>query len=74
MAKVQIEGLNRRQRAIADVLWLMNGKSEVEAFIKALHPTMRAEAEVVVDMMILAVLDEIDSVDEAKLELDKYRL
>ena len=74
MAKIQIEGLNSRQRVIADVLWLMNGKSEVEAFIKALHPTMRAEAEVVVDMMILAVLDEIDSVDEAKLELDKYRL
>ena len=63
MSKVQIDGLNQRQRAIADVLWLMNGQDEVRAFIKALHPSMRAEAEVVVDMMIYAVLDEIETVD-----------
>jgi hypothetical protein len=74
MSKVQIQGLNHRQRAIADVLWLMNGKNEVEAFIKALHPSMRAEAEVVVDMMIYAVLDEIETVDpETTKLLDKYK-
>ena len=74
MSKVQIQGLNSRQRAIADVLWLMQGRDEVNAFIKALHPSMRAEAEVVVDMMIYAVIDEIDTVEESTLELlDKIK-
>lgn len=65
MSKIQITGFNQRQRALADVLWMMNGREEVDAFILALHPTMRAEAEVVVEMMMLAVWDEIDSVDES---------
>lgn len=73
MSRVQIEGLNSRQRAIADVLWLMQGQEEVRSFIKALHPSMRAEAEVVVDMMIMAVLDECNGVDEAKLVLDRIK-
>ena len=74
MAKVQIEGLNHRQRAIADILWLMNGKAEVQAFVKALHPSMRADAETVIDMMIYAVLDEVTHTDEAQHYLAKYRL
>jgi len=72
MSKIQITGLNHRQRAIADVLWLMNGREDVDAFVRALHPSMRAEAEVVVEMMMLAVWDEINTVDEStKQMLDK---
>lgn len=72
MSKIQITGLNHRQRAIADVLWLMNGREDVDRFVRALHPSMRAEAEVVVEMMMLAVWDEIDTVDEStKQMLDK---
>jgi len=74
MSKVQIEGLNQRQRALADVMWMMNSKPEVEAFIKALHPTMRQEAQTVVEMMILAVCDEVESTQEAQVLLDKFRL
>jgi hypothetical protein len=74
MSKIQIEGLNGRQRALADVLWMMNSKEDVQRFIGALHPTMRQEAETVVEMMILAVCDEVESVDEAKIALDKYRI
>jgi hypothetical protein len=36
---------------------------------------MRAEAETVVEMMILAVMDEVDTIDPlVKETLDKYRI
>jgi hypothetical protein len=74
MSKVQIEGLNNRQRAIADVLWMMQDRDQVEAFIRALHPSMRKDAETVVEMMMLAVWDDIDTVDESvKLMLDNLK-
>jgi hypothetical protein len=74
MSKVQIQGLNNRQRAIADVLWMMQDRDQVEAFIRALHPSMRKEAETVVEMMMLAVWDDIDTVDEStKLMLDNLK-
>jgi hypothetical protein len=74
MSRVQIEGLNSRQRAIADVLWMMQDRSQVEAFIRALHPSMRKEAETVVEMMMLAVWDDCDTVDEStKLVIDNLR-
>jgi hypothetical protein len=75
MSKIQILGLNHRQRALADVLWMMNGREDVDRFIQALHPSMRAEAETVVELMMLAVWDEIDTVDkEVKEMLDKFRI
>ena len=63
MAKVQIQGLNQRQRALADVLWMMNSRADVDRFIQALHPTMRQEAQTVVEMMQLAIWDEIETID-----------
>ena len=71
---IEITGLTQRQRALADVLWMMDGKAEVDKFIKALHPTMRADAVTVVEMMILAVVDEVDSIDEStKILLDNLK-
>ena len=63
MAKVQIQGLNQRQRALADVLWMMNSRADVDRFIQALHPTMRQEAQTVVEMMQLSIWDEIETID-----------
>jgi hypothetical protein len=41
---------------------------------RRLHPTMRKEAEVVVEMMILAVIDEVDSVAESQQLLTRFQL
>ncbi len=60
---ITIEGLNKRQRAIADVLWMMNGKDAVISFIKSLEPDTQRDAYTVLDMMVAAVMDEIDTVD-----------
>jgi molybdenum cofactor biosynthesis enzyme len=65
MSKVQIQGLNSRQRKIADVLWMMQDRTQVEAFVRALDPTMRREAETVVELMMLAIWDEIESIDDS---------
>ena len=62
---IQIEGLNKRQRAIADVLWLMNSKADALRFIASLEPTTRRDAETVIEMMQLAVIDECDSIDDS---------
>jgi hypothetical protein len=72
---IQIEGLNQRQRAIADILWTFNSKEQCQAFIKSLQPEWRRDAETVVELMILAVTDEVeDDVAEAQHYLKPYRL
>ena len=45
---IQIEGLNKRQRAIADVLWMMNTKADALRFIASLEPQTRRDAETVI--------------------------
>jgi hypothetical protein len=71
---IQIEGLTRRQRAIADVLWLMNSKEDCQRFVASLEPATRRDAETVVEMMILAVCDEVEDVALAQHYLKPFRL
>jgi hypothetical protein len=71
---VQIQGLNKRQRAIADVLWMMNTREDAERFIASLEPTTRRDANTVVEMMQLAIIDEIATVDDSvKAVIDNLR-
>ena len=74
MSAIHIEGLTQRQRAIADVLWMMNGKDAVLGFIRSLEADTRKDAMVVLNMMVAAVMDEIEDTELAKIELDKFRL
>ena len=71
---VTIDGLNRRQRAIADILWTFNSKAECDRFIASLQPVWRRDAETVIEMMIWAVCDECQDVAEAQHYLKPYRL
>jgi hypothetical protein len=71
---VQITGLSKRQRAIADVLWLMNNRADAERFIASLAPDTQQDALTVVEMMQLAIIDEVDSVDDdVKQMIDNLR-
>jgi hypothetical protein len=74
MTGVKIQGLTSRQRKIADILWMMNGRDQVNAFIASLQGDFRRDAETVVEMMILAILDECQDVAEAQQILKPYRL
>jgi hypothetical protein len=71
---ITIDGLNKRQRAIADILWSMGSKAECDRFIVSLQPAWRKDAETVIEMMILAVCDECQDVAEAQHYLKPYRL
>ena len=62
---VQITGLSRRQRAIADVLWMMATREDAERFIASLAPDTQRDAETVVEMMQLAIIDEIETIDDS---------
>jgi hypothetical protein len=71
---VQIKGLSKRQRAIADVLWLMNTRADAERFIQSLEPQTQQDALTVVEMMQLAIIDECDTVDDSvKLLIDNLK-
>jgi cytochrome c-type biogenesis protein CcmH/NrfF len=71
---IQIEGLTPRQHKIADMLWMMNSKADCQRFIASLEPATRRDAETVVEMMICAVCDEVESVAESQQYLAKFRL
>ena len=74
MSTIQIQGLTTRQRAIADVLWMMNGKDAVLSFINSLESDTQKDAQVVLNMMVAAVMDEINEVDDlTKLEIDRIK-
>ena len=62
---ISIQGLNKRQRALADIMWAMDGHEQVQSFIRALHPKDRQEAQTVCELMILAFIDDIDTVDDS---------
>jgi hypothetical protein len=71
---VQIQGLNKRQRAIADVLWLMNTREDAERFIASLAPDTQRDANTVVEMMQLAIIDECETIDDSvKAVIDNLR-
>ena len=63
---ITIEGLSKKQRALADILWAMDGTEKVHAFIAALHPKDRKEAQTVCELMIIACIDECEDVELAQ--------
>ena len=67
--QIQIEGLNKKQRAIADILWTMNGKDEVMGFIRSLQGQTKQDAEVVLELMLWAVWDECGEITTDTKEL-----
>jgi len=77
MLEIQLQGLNKQQVAIADMIWACGTKKQVDAFIQAL-PTkkMKRDAETIVQMMIMATIEQcydgLGSLDQAQEVLRKY--
>ena len=73
-----IEGLNAQQRVLAAIIWACDTKDRVDAFIKAL-PTraLRNEARSIVDLMVMAVVEQCydginPNMEQAQSVLQKY--
>ncbi len=71
---ITLQGLSQKQMVFADILWGLNGREQVESFIKALPKKERAEAEVVLNMMVAAVFDRIDDTAIANDILNQFRI
>lgn len=69
MADIQIEGLSRKQAALADIIWACDSKETVENFINSLQGENKREAKTVLELMTLAVWDSIDSIDDQVVEI-----
>jgi len=78
MIEITIDGLNARQRVLADMIWACDSKADVENFISALGTkALRREAEVIVEMLIMATVEQcydgIGSMDEAQAVINKVK-
>lgn len=67
---MKIQGLSKRQRQIADLLWVAQTDDELRLIFRLYGD----EARVVQNMMIAQGLDEVLDVDLANNVLDRFRL
>jgi hypothetical protein len=69
MSNIVIEGLSKKQRLFADIMWSLDSTDQVTTFIRSLPKKDRLQAQVVCEMMILACIDEVDSVEDSTVDL-----
>ena len=74
--EITIEGLNARQRVLADIIWACDTRKQINTFIRSL-PTveLQDEARSIVDLMIMATVEQaydgLGSLDEANQLISK---
>jgi hypothetical protein len=79
MAEIRLEGLNRRQQVLADIMWSIEEWSDVERFVATLPARERIECEGIVEMMRLELVEnyrasmKIEDTAEATQLIDKIR-
>ncbi len=83
MEEIVLEGLNARQRVLADIMWSIEEWTDVERFIATLPKRERAECKSIVEMMKMELVEqyrkgmEIENTQEAnkviKSVLDKFK-
>ena len=66
---IQIQGLSPLQRDLADRIWSMDTEQEVQEFVMTLPKSLKREAWVVMQMIMLA---ELDSYMEVTDEVREY--
>ena len=69
---IEIEGFSPKQMLLADLVYSCKTRDQVDALVKALPQEDRLEAQVVIDMIILAYIDEINSTELAEKGLKKF--
>ena len=61
---ITVEGLNSRQRKLADMLWSCESQEDVRKFIAGLPAEYKREAETVHELMIASVWDTQEDVSD----------
>ena len=55
---IQITGLSKRQKVLADILWAFDEWSQVERFMNTLPKRDRIDCEGIVELMRMALVEE----------------
>jgi hypothetical protein len=61
MVEFTLEGLNTRQRVLADIMWQLEEYEQVEAFIATLPDREACECQTIIEMMRMAVVEQCHS-------------
>ena len=79
MIEITLEGLNKRQRVLADIMWSIEDYDQVERFIKSLPTREATECRSIIQMMRMELVENyreamgIEENDLAKSAIDKIR-
>jgi hypothetical protein len=79
MNEIKIDGLNQRQRVLADIMWSIEEWNDVERFIATLPKRERIECEGIVEMMRMELIEsyrqdqDVENTVEASRLIDKIR-
>jgi hypothetical protein len=79
MPEIKLDGLNQRQRVLADIMWAIEDWSDVERFIATLPKRERIECEGIVEMMRMELVESyrkgmnVETTVEAARLIDKIR-
>jgi hypothetical protein len=76
MIEITLDGLNARQKVLADMIWACDSKAEIDLFIKSLpNKALKTEAQVIIDMLLMATIEQaydgLGSMDEANELINK---
>jgi len=71
---ITIPGLNAKQKALCEIMWGLEEYNAVEAFIATLPKPERLECRSLIQMMLMAFIDEVTEVTEAREVLDQFRI
>jgi hypothetical protein len=77
--EIKLEGLNARQKFLADIMWAIEEWEEVERFMATLPKRERIECEGIVELMKLELVESyrkgmgIENTQEALMVIDKIR-
>ena len=63
---IELHGLSPKQMALADIMWALQEREAVEAFIATLPQTQRCDCRTIIELMQLAFADEITDTSEAQ--------
>ena len=80
MVEIKLEGLNARQKVLADIMWELEEYEEVERFMATLPKRERIECEGIIEMMKLELVESyrkgmgIENTQEADQVIGKFRL
>jgi len=70
---IELHGLTKKQMVFCDIMWALETREAVEKFIATLPTKDQRTCNTLIEMMQLAFLDEVDSVDEANKVLSTFR-